>query len=142
MARVLVAYRNWPFAELKGEMDVLIVERDELIAEVLSDALSADGISVAIVQNEEEAMRTCRDGSPRVVITGINRRSEDMKGLYFARAMRVRCPRLAVVFMAALWPVKLHRCALGIRERFLTKPVAMVKLVRIVRELLVAPQPT
>jgi DNA-binding response OmpR family regulator len=69
-------------------MDVLIVERDELFAEVLSDALSADGISVAIVPNEEEAMRACRDGSPRVVITGINRRSEDMKGLYFARAMR------------------------------------------------------
>ena len=61
-------------------MDVLIVERDELIAEVLSDALSADGISVAIVQNEEEAMRTCRDGSPRVVITGINRRSEVYEG--------------------------------------------------------------
>jgi hypothetical protein len=56
--------------------------------------------------------------------------------------MRVRCPRLAVVFMAALWPVKLHRCALGIRERFLTKPVAMAKLVRTVRELLIAPQPT
>ena len=59
-------------------MDVLIVERDELIAEVLSDALSADGISVAIMPNEEEAMRACRDGSPRVVITGINRRSEDI----------------------------------------------------------------
>ena len=46
-------------------MYVLIVERDELFAEVLSDALSADGISVAIVPNEEEAMRACRDGSPR-----------------------------------------------------------------------------
>ena len=122
-------------------MDVLIVKRDELIAEVLSDALSADGISVAIVQNEEQAMRTCRDGSPRVVITGINRRFEDLKGLYFARAMRVHCPWLAVVFMAALRPVKLHQCGLGIRERFLTKPVAMVKLVRAVRELLAVPQP-
>ena len=91
-------------------MDVLIVERDELFSEVLSDALSADGISVAIVPNEEEAMRACRDGSPRVVITGINRRFEDMKGLYFARAMRVHCPWLAVVFMAALRPVKLHQC--------------------------------
>ena len=70
-----------------------------------------------------------------------NRRSEDMKGLYFARAMRVRCPWLAVVFMAALWPVRLHQCALGIRERFLTKPVAMLKLVRTVRELLAAAQP-
>jgi DNA-binding NtrC family response regulator len=77
-------------------MDVLIVERDELFAEVLSDALSADGISVAIVPNEEEAMRACRDGSPRVVITGINRRSEDMKGLYFARAMPVHCPWLTL----------------------------------------------
>jgi DNA-binding response OmpR family regulator len=122
-------------------MDVLIVETDELIAGVLSDALSADGISVAIMPNEEEAMRACRDGSSRVVITGINRRSEDMKGLYFARAMRVRCPWLAVVFMAALWPVRLHQRALGIRERFLTKPIAMLKLVRTVRELLATSQP-
>jgi hypothetical protein len=37
--------------------------------------------------------------------------------------------------------VKLHRCSLGIRERFLTKPVAMLKLVRTVRELLAAAQP-
>jgi len=48
---------------------------------------------------------------------------------------------IGALAIPALWPVRLHQCALGIRERFLTKPVAMVKLVRAVRELLAVPQP-
>jgi hypothetical protein len=69
-----------------------LIDDEQLSATEIADPFAqpalAVGTGVAIVPNEEDAMRTCRDGSPRVVITGINRRSEDMKGLYFARAMR------------------------------------------------------
>jgi hypothetical protein len=34
-------------------MDVLIVERDELLGTVLADALAEDGISAAVVPDEE-----------------------------------------------------------------------------------------
>jgi hypothetical protein len=57
-----------------------------------------------------------------VVITGINRYGEDLQGLEAARSLRSRWPCLGVVYMAALWPVRLRRQALGIRERFVTKP--------------------
>ena len=119
-------------------MDVLIVERDELVAAVLADALADDCITASIVPDENEAMTACQAGTPRVVVTSINRQPEDMKGLSFGRALRVRCPWLAVVYLGSLWPVRLHRCALDVRERFLTKPVATAKLVRTIRELLPA----
>jgi DNA-binding response OmpR family regulator len=117
-------------------MDVLIVERDELIASVLADALSEDGIDTATVSDEDEALIACRAQTPRVIITGINRRDEDMKGLGLGRSLQKRWPWLSVVYLAALWPFRLQRGALGIRERFLTKPVAMRSLVGTVRELL------
>ena len=83
-------------------------------------------------------MTACHADTPRGVIADINRQPEDMKGLTFGHALRVRCPWLAVVYLGSLWPVRLHRCALDVRERFLTKPVATAKLVRTVRALLPA----
>jgi hypothetical protein len=41
-----------------------------------------------------------------------------------------------MIYMAALWPVGLHRSELARDERFLPKPVRMSKLVETVRELL------
>jgi DNA-binding NtrC family response regulator len=113
-------------------MDVLILERDKLIAEIFADALAGVGITTEITADDDQAMDTRHDSSIRV---GINRRGEDMKGMQFGRAMRARCPWLAVIYMAALWPANLKRCALDVRERFLSKPVSMENLVRTVREL-------
>jgi DNA-binding NarL/FixJ family response regulator len=96
------------------------------------------GISADITADEEQAIAGCHDSATRLVITGINRRGEDMKGMQFGRAIRARCPFLSVVYLAALWPVALSRRALGVRERFLSKPVHVAKLVSIVRELLPA----
>ena len=117
-------------------MDVLIVERDHMVAEVLADALADVGITADITADEDQAIAACQDSGARVVITGINRRGEDIKGMQFGRAMRARCPFLSVVYLAALWPVALSRRALDARERFLSKPVHVSKLVGTVRELL------
>jgi|SRR5579871_6572800 len=119
-------------------MDVLIVERDPLVAEVLADALADVGITADITAEEDQAVAGCRDSEARVVITGINRHGEDMKGMQFGRSIRARCPWLGVVYMAALWPSVLDKRALGARERFLTKPVRTGQLVNTVRELLPA----
>jgi DNA-binding response OmpR family regulator len=119
-------------------MDVLIVERDPMVAEVLADALADDGITADITADEDQAIADCHGSGARVVITGINRRGEDIKGMQFGRAMRARCPFLSVVYLAALWPVMISRRALDARERFLSKPVHVAKLVNTVRELLPA----
>jgi CheY-like chemotaxis protein len=119
-------------------MDVLIVERDELVAEVLATALEEEGIEVAIVDDDKKALEACEPEAPQVVITSINRRREDMAGLVLVHAMRRRCPLLSVIYMAAIWPAQLHRRALGVHDRFVSKPVPLSKLVRTVRELLPA----
>ena len=117
-------------------MDVLIVERDDLVAGVIADALADDGISSAVAPDEQKGPAISTENSPRVVITGMNRHDEDMKGLAIARGLRSRWPGLAVIYLAALWPVRLHRDALTVRERFLQKPVSLTKITRTVRELL------
>ena len=117
-------------------MDVLIVERDELVGTVLADLLADDGIAAAVMP-DEQALALPPDNAPLVVITGMNRgHSEDLTGLEFAGALRKKWPTLGVVYLAALWPVCLHSCALAARDRFLSKPVALTDMVRTVRELM------
>ena len=117
-------------------MDVLIVERDDLIGAMLTDTLDAEGISAAIA-SDEEALALSPDSAPQVVITGINRgHNEDMIGLTVVGAMRRKLPQLCAVYLASLWPVRLRRDMLSPRERFLGKPVCLGRLIRTVRELL------
>src|SRR5689334_22658207 len=99
-------------------MDVLILERYTMVAEVCADALAEEGIEAKVI-SDEEAVAACEPDAPQVVITRINRTQEDLRGCQIVRAMRNRCPRLAAVFMAVVRPAKLG--ALGLRERFLTK---------------------
>jgi DNA-binding response OmpR family regulator len=106
-------------------MNVLIIERDELLAEVIATALTDRGIGAKIIQDDTKAIEACEPDSPDVVITSINRGSEDMGGLALVRAMRSRCPLIGAIYMAAIWPARLHSGALGLRERFLQKPVPL-----------------
>ena len=119
-------------------MDVLIVERDELIAATLADAL-ADGGIAAGVATDDEALALMPAASPHVVITGMNRtHHEDLAGQDVDRTLRRKWPALCVVYLAALWPALLQRSALAAGERFLSKPVALTKIIRTVQELLAA----
>jgi CheY-like chemotaxis protein len=114
-------------------MNVLIVEQNELLAVVLADALADEGIEAAVMRDDAAALAACEPDMPQVVVTGINRRRDDMRGLRFGRAIRNRCPLLAVIYMAAIWPAQLTLCT---HERFLAKPLAMGTLIQTVRELM------
>ena len=117
-------------------MDVLIVEQDKLLAEVLAAALSEAGLDVTVAADDMKAVECCERDVPAIVITGMNRLGEDMGGLHLVRAMRRRWCRIGAVYIAALWPTQLHRCALALCERFLPKPISINKFVQTVRELL------
>jgi DNA-binding NtrC family response regulator len=82
------------------QMDVLIVERDPMIAEVFADALADVGISAEITADEDQAFAGCHENEARVVITGINRRGEDAKGMQFGRAIRAA----ARPYASSIWP--------------------------------------
>jgi DNA-binding response OmpR family regulator len=117
-------------------MEVLIVERDQLVGSMLADALAGERISVAVAR-DEEALALPPDADPRVVITGINRgHNEDLIGLQVVSAMRHKWPHLRAIYLAALWPVRLRQQALTASERFLTRPVRLAAIIRTVRELL------
>jgi len=117
-------------------MDVLIIDRDELVGSILADTLDAEGIPAAVA-SDEEALRLPSDCAPRVVITGINRgHNEDMTGLKVVSEMRRRWPRLSAVYLASLWPARLRPEMLAARERFLTKPACLAQMAGTVRELL------
>jgi DNA-binding NtrC family response regulator len=117
-------------------MDVLIVERDELVGSMLADTLDAEGIS-AVVVPDEQALKLPPDDAPRVVITGMNRgHNEDLTGIKLVSAMRRKWPQLCAVYLASWWPARLCRQALDARDRFLAKPVRLARMIRTVRELL------
>ncbi len=117
-------------------MDVLIVERDELVGSALTEALDGEGISAAALP-DEEALKLPPDHSPQIVITSINRgHKEDMKGLQLVSALRRNWPGICAIYLAALWPLHLPRRVLAAGERFLTKPVRLVAMIGAVKELL------
>jgi DNA-binding response OmpR family regulator len=117
-------------------MDVLIVERDELLGTVLADALAEDGTSAAVMP-DEEALALPPDQAALVVITGMSRgHTEDLAGMTFGRCMRKKWPTLCIVYLASLWPARLARNVLTAGDRFLAKPVALTQMVRTVRQLI------
>jgi DNA-binding response OmpR family regulator len=116
-------------------MDVLIVERDELVGSLLVETLEIEGIS-ATVASDEEALMLGDDG-PRMVITNMNRgHNEDLRGRALVSAMRRKWPGVGAIYLAALWPAHLPRRALAAGERFLDKPVHLERMIRTVRDLL------
>jgi hypothetical protein len=121
---------------VRAPMDVLIMERDELMATMLADTLAVAGISAAVLA-DEEALRLPLDQPPQLVITGMNRtHDEDLTGLMLISVLRRKWPRLRAIYLATLWPVRLSRQALTARERFLSKPVGLGTIIDTVRELL------
>jgi DNA-binding response OmpR family regulator len=75
-------------------MDVLIVETDQLIGTMLAEALAEDGITAAVMP-DEEALALPPSDAPLTVITGMNRgHQEDMAGLQTVRALRNKWPAL------------------------------------------------
>lgn len=114
-------------------MDVLVIEQDEMIGAMLAEALAEDGLSVAVLP-DHQALDLAAE--PKVVITGMNRRSEDLRGLGLARKLRARWPGIGVIYLAALWPARLRERSLDLRERFLTKPVRLTRMLDTVRDLM------
>jgi CheY-like chemotaxis protein len=116
-------------------MDVLIVERDELMGSLLVETLVIEGLSATVASDEEALM--LRDDGPQMVITDMNRgHNEDLRGRALVATIRGKWPGVCAIYLAALWPAHLPRRALAAGERFLNKPVRLETMIRTVRELL------
>ena len=112
------------------------MERDELVGSMLADTLDTEGISAAVLA-DEEALRLPPDQPPKLVMTDMNRTyTEDLRGLMLVSVLRRKWPRLRAIYLAALWPARLPRRVLTTRDRFLSKPFDLAAMISAVRELL------
>jgi CheY-like chemotaxis protein len=82
---------------------VLVVEDEELISELISDALHEQGYRVHAVANADDALRYLRAGAPvDLLFTDINLPGE-MDGAILAQHARDMRPDLPIVFASGRW---------------------------------------
>ena len=121
---------------------VLLVESEPLARETITGVLDGAGLGViAGMATAETALLAAETGSgppPTVLVTDTEMPMGGMDGLTLAGEARQRWPDLGVVYVTGR-PSRLDGHVLGVRDRFLPKPVAPVALVRAVRGLLAAP---
>jgi CheY-like chemotaxis protein len=82
---------------------VLVVEDEELISEMIGEALADSGFQVRTAADASEALEQLADGfEPDVLFTDINLPG-DMDGSLLAFAARRLRPNLPVVYASAAW---------------------------------------
>jgi CheY-like chemotaxis protein len=82
---------------------VLLVEDEELISEMIGEALSDSGFQVRVAADANEALEHLAEGfEPDVLFTDINLPG-DMDGSLLAFAARKLRPNLPVVYASAAW---------------------------------------
>ena len=111
---------------------VLIVDDDELVRWSAAERLRECGYRVEVAADAGEALERCPDAAVALLNHGPH-----VDGLVLADILRCRCPRCAVVLMAADLTSNLRRLA---RERdivrVLAKPFALEDLVDAIRDAL------
>jgi CheY-like chemotaxis protein len=82
---------------------VLLVEDEELISEMIGEALADSGFQVRVAADANEALEHLAEGfEPDVLFTDINLPG-DMDGSLLAFAARKMRPNLPVVYASAAW---------------------------------------
>ncbi|HET7767368.1 MAG TPA: ATP-binding protein, partial [Chloroflexota bacterium] len=87
-----------PAAPQRAPLRVLVVEDDPMVREVTAAYLHADGHSVALAANGDEALRQLDDGAFDLVVT--DRAMPGMSGDRLARAVKERSPGLPVILLS------------------------------------------
>ena len=112
------------------QVDVLLVEDDELIRDILGEALDDAGLDTVRTPSAEKALELMDADCPRVMVTDINL-GAGMDGLSLGRAARLRFPALPIVYISGRYAE-----VSGLRkdERFLPKPFPASALLRTIAE--------
>jgi len=111
-------------------VDVLLVEDDELIRDILGEALNEAGLDTVRSSNAEQALELMGGDAPRVMVTDINL-GAGMDGLALGRAARLRFPHLPIVYISGRYA---EVNGLQIGEKFLPKPFPASALLRAIAE--------
>lgn len=111
-------------------VDVLLVEDDELIRDILGEALHEAGLDTVGIPTAEDALALMAQDGPKIMVTDINL-GPGMDGLALGRAARLRFPSLPIVYISGRYA---EVTGLGQDERFLPKPFPASALLKAIEE--------
>src|SRR5262245_5344324 len=116
---------------------VLVVEDEELIGEMIGEALADSGFEVCVASDASEALHYPADGfAPYLLFTDINLPG-DIDGSLLAFAARKLCPNLPVVYASAAWDALNIRTVPG--SVFVPKPYSPRNICSLMARLTAAP---
>jgi CheY-like chemotaxis protein len=117
---------------------VLLVEDEELISEMIGEALADSGFQVRTAADATEALEQLKDGfEPDVLFTDINLPG-DMDGSLLAFAARRMRPNLPVVYASAAWDA-LNNIRTVPGSVFVPKPYSPRKICSLLAEIISPP---
>jgi CheY-like chemotaxis protein len=117
---------------------VLLVEDEELISEMIGEALSDSGFQVCVAADANEALEHLAEGfEPDVLFTDINLPG-DMDGSLLAFAARKLRPNLPVVYASAAWDA-LNNIRTVPGSTFVPKPYSPRNICTLLRRMVTAP---
>ena len=126
-----------------GPLRVLLADDDEVNVATFSDYLEARGYAVTVARNGREALARARETRPEVVIMDVQ--MPVMDGLSAIRALRADpAPSLADVPVIAVTALAMagdrERCLSAGADEYLTKPVSLRALERVICAMGLRPQ--
>ena len=117
---------------------VLLVEDEELISEMIGEALSDSGFQVCVAADATQALEHLAEGfEPDVLFTDINLPG-DMDGSLLAFAARKLRPNLPVVYASAAWDA-LNNIRTVPGSTFVPKPYSPRSICSLLRRMVTAP---
>jgi CheY-like chemotaxis protein len=107
---------------------IVVVEDEDAIREMLVGVLEDEGYEIIEAATADQAVALLRDSRVRLLVTDINVPGR-LDGIALAKAARVRCPSIPIVFVSGR-PNKLEDArAISHPVAFIQKPFSLKKLV-------------
>jgi DNA-binding response OmpR family regulator len=120
---------------MRHSPEVLVVEDDELLLEVLTEALKREGHTYTTARSGDEAIKKAYELRPKVVLLDIDLPGQS--GLLVAAKLKVAKPSPKVLFLTALPRGQSDRVAAFLRvDGVLHKPFPLHKLLGTVERML------
>lgn len=114
---------------------ILLVEDEELIRKLLSEAIEDEGFEVVSACDGDEAMLCLNDGGCFDLLLTDIQMPGILDGLDIARAARARTPGLPIIFTTGQ-PDRMSRWHTGSAEAFFPKPYRPSEIFEAIRHLI------
>jgi DNA-binding NtrC family response regulator len=110
----------------EGNMSILILEDEPVVANAYADALRGDGHEVTVCTGFEEARECLKGRCPDALLTDI--RVRQFNGLQLALLFREKCPDGKVVVVTGHDDRVIRTEVAALRADFLVKPISLAQL--------------